>query len=182
MQHQKKYCSMTCSGKARRKEQVEYPEQICALEGCENHLSKVQIKNKFNFCSRKCAWEYQRGETHSQYGKPLSEERKRKISNSMEGEKSWRWRGGAKKYQGTSWKPQRRKALDRDGHVCRKCGGFESNGKGISVHHIIRFGNFGKDRHEEANALDNLITLCQKCHYKLENKPKKCKKLLLPNS
>ncbi len=55
------------------------------------------------------------------------------------------------------WRPLRKKALERDGHICRACNGNER----LTVHHVIPFGIILK--HE----LDNLITLCRSCHNKV---------------
>lgn len=49
---------------------------------------------------------------------------------------------------------QREKALNRDNYRCTVCGETEF----LEVHHIIHRANGGTDD------LDNLITLCRKCH------------------
>lgn len=50
------------------------------------------------------------------------------------------------------------KALERDGHKCRICG--KSNRR-MTVHHIDGCGSTSKHQN---NDLDNLITLCLRCH------------------
>jgi 5-methylcytosine-specific restriction endonuclease McrA len=62
----------------------------------------------------------------------------------------------------------REKAIQRDGEKCTKCGltrkqHFITFGKDITVHHID--GN-GKNNivKEKNNSLENLVTLCLKCH------------------
>ncbi len=126
--------------------------------------------------------ETRRKMSQSLTGRKLSDEHRKSISERQRGEKHWHWKGGAKKYYGPSWYRQRSKALKRDGYICKKCKGFETNGCEISVHHIIRFGDFGLERHLEANDLSNLVTLCSKCHRKIENDPngiKICRELIL---
>jgi len=79
----------------------------------------------------------------------------------MQGEKNPAWKGGYEPYYGENWHPKRRKALERDNHICQICGA-EENGRKHDVHHIVPRREF--DIVEEANTLDNLITLCRSCH------------------
>jgi DEAD/DEAH box helicase domain-containing protein len=74
---------------------------------------------------------------------------------------------------GPSWEPQRQAALGRDGHRCTQCGASEQPGRAHDVHHRTPFRAFGyipgqNENHAQANALDNLVTLCQACHHRLE--------------
>ncbi len=74
---------------------------------------------------------------------------------------------------GPSWEPQRQAALARDGHRCAQCGAAERPGRKHDVHHRTPFRAFGylpgkNENHAQANALDNLVTLCQACHHRLE--------------
>jgi DNA-directed RNA polymerase subunit RPC12/RpoP len=76
-------------------------------------------------------------------------------------------------YYGSSWKPQREKAIQRDGERCSLCGlsreeHKEQYGVDLHVHHKIPFGQYGVDRHEEANRLQNLMTVCRSCHPQAE--------------
>jgi len=64
------------------------------------------------------------------------------------------WKGGTEKYRGKDWKIQREKALKRDGYACRRCDTKDN----LTVHHLTRYSK-SKD-----NSLDNLITLCRRCH------------------
>lgn len=85
------------------------------------------------------------------------------------GENNPVWKGGKTRYYGPSWYKQRRKARERDDHTCQSCGVTkEEYGRSMSVHHIIPFREFGVDRHEEANRLSNLVSLCRECHRKYE--------------
>jgi 5-methylcytosine-specific restriction endonuclease McrA len=104
------------------------------------------------FCSQECHREYQSihqtGEEHHHY-KPNSTDE-----------------------YGPNWYRQRRKALERDNHQCQFCGlDKEDHHQSLSVHHIEpreEFVENGEFDYEQANQLDNLISLCQACHRKVE--------------
>ncbi|NPV07437.1 MAG: DEAD/DEAH box helicase [Anaerolineae bacterium] len=73
---------------------------------------------------------------------------------------------------GPNWRTQRRRARERDGFRCRHCGAPEPPGREHDVHHLrslreLGYGPEGGD-FEQANALDNLVTLCRACHMKAE--------------
>jgi len=56
------------------------------------------------------------------------------------------------------WKKLRKQVIERDGNKCKVCG----KKRKLTVHHI-------KPRDEGGtNALNNLETLCQKCHDEIE--------------
>ncbi len=121
---------------------------------CEKTFKRIPAKvarSELQFCSPAC------------YGKW-------KSVNST-GPRSAAWKGGArKKYYGASWIKQREKARERDGYTCQCCGRTEKQmGKELDVHHISPFRLFGADRHTEANHIDNLISLCHKCHKGVEH-------------
>ncbi|NPA31680.1 MAG: DEAD/DEAH box helicase [Chloroflexi bacterium] len=63
---------------------------------------------------------------------------------------------------GPTWARARAAALERDGHRCRVCGGREN----LHVHHIRPVRLFA--RAADAHRLDNLITLCARCHRRAE--------------
>jgi DEAD/DEAH box helicase domain-containing protein len=84
---------------------------------------------------------------------------------------------------GPNWPQMRNAARARDGYRCRQCGTPEPpspgpgadplGGRQHDVHHIRPFREFGyipgvNDNYLEANALENLITLCQACHHRAE--------------
>jgi DEAD/DEAH box helicase domain-containing protein len=75
---------------------------------------------------------------------------------------------------GPSWPDASRAARVRDGHHCRQCGAPERPGRAHDVHHLRPFREFGfapgENRNDrQANALDNLITLCSTCHHRAES-------------
>lgn len=100
------------------------------------------------FCSRDCVHSWMSGGTHP------------------------RWRGGYEPYYGSNWPRQRRRALKRDQYRCQDCGmtaaeSISKNGESLSVHHKTRVNDFvenGELDEEEANRLENLVTLCRPCH------------------
>ncbi|MGC8875280.1 MAG: Zn-binding domain-containing protein, partial [Chloroflexia bacterium] len=79
---------------------------------------------------------------------------------------------------GPNWEEQRRLARARDGFVCRVCGIPESVvGHEHDVHHVIPFRRFGyrpgeNDAYLQANRLENLITLCRRCHARADHGPR----------
>ena len=86
-------------------------------------------------------------------------------STKMGGENSPAWRGGTPRitYIG-GWKVARKRATLRDNHSCRCCGEKQKVGEFFDVHHITPYESF--ENKWEANSLENLITVCRKCHSK----------------
>lgn len=81
------------------------------------------------------------------------------------GERNPSWAGGRTPYYGASWNRQQRAARRRDGYRCQRCDISQSElDRALDVHHLRPFRLFGVERHEEANALDNLVSLCRTCH------------------
>lgn len=90
------------------------------------------------------------------------------------GEDSPFWKGGKPKRYGHNWERQREKAIQRDEEQCRVCGMSrqkhrEKYGRDIDVHHIDPIVSY--DNPEDANELDNLITLCRDDHLEWEGIP-----------
>jgi DEAD/DEAH box helicase domain-containing protein len=74
---------------------------------------------------------------------------------------------------GPNWAKQRDAARERDRFCCTVCGKPEPPGQQHHVHHKKPFRQFGYIRGEnehylQANALDNLMTVCANCHRKVE--------------
>ncbi len=68
-------------------------------------------------------------------------------------------------YYGPNWLAQRDKARARDGYRCQACGILE-DGRSHHVHHKTPFRAFASYR--QANQLSNLVTLCPRCHHRVE--------------
>ena len=77
------------------------------------------------------------------------------------------WRGGRLIFRGPNWQKQRKLAAQRDNYTCQIC---NKQGIRVFVHHIIPFGFFGLVAYEQANRLENLVTLCSSCHVKAGRK------------
>jgi DEAD/DEAH box helicase domain-containing protein len=74
--------------------------------------------------------------------------------------------------RGPTWPKARDAARRRDGFRCRRCGAPELPERQHDVHHLTAYAVFreasGAVRHEAANGLDNLVTLCRPCHKAVE--------------
>ncbi len=66
---------------------------------------------------------------------------------------------------GPDWNKIRERVRARDGYKCQVCGAPETS-RQHDVHHKVPFRAFSS--REEANRLENLITLCPSCHKKAE--------------
>jgi 5-methylcytosine-specific restriction endonuclease McrA len=78
---------------------------------------------------------------------------------------------GSDRNYGFSWPTQRRKARKRDFYRCRVCNISDEEckerfGSELHVHHQTPFREF--EDSERAHRLDNLLTVCPKCHGVLE--------------
>lgn len=116
---------------------------------CGNAIERtIRYECKHNFCSDNCYSTWQ-------------------SFNKM-GDKNPNWKGGISiVYRGRNWFMQRRKAKRRDNYTCQDCGKkHETNDSLLHVHHIKPFKFF--DDYKEANILENLVSLCHKCHVKAE--------------
>lgn len=81
----------------------------------------------------------------------------------MAGENSPHWKGGHDDYRGEDWLYQRRLARQRDKGICYICHDDERNhSKKFAIHHIVPY-RIGRD-----NSLKNLMTLCGKCHPRID--------------
>ncbi|MES3161476.1 MAG: helix-turn-helix domain-containing protein [Halorubrum sp.] len=90
---------------------------------------------------------------------------------SQPGEPHHRWKGGVDEYYGDNWAKQRRKALQRDDYECQRCGITQSEHRnrtdiGLDVHHKTPIRTFQST--DDANTLENLVTLCRSCHDTIE--------------
>jgi DEAD/DEAH box helicase domain-containing protein len=71
---------------------------------------------------------------------------------------------------GPDWPKIRDRVRARDGYKCQVCGAAETN-RQHDAHHKMPFRSFVRDGRidrELANRLENLTTLCQTCHHKVE--------------
>lgn len=127
----------------------------CAMcgESKEVQRSVSESQDRF-FCDKQCLAEWQ--------------------SENWTGENGPRWKEGRTRHNTAAWRQSRQKALERDDYRCQSCGlsrdeHHKKYGRDLEVHHIIPYRKFDID--EKANALPNLITLCQSCHTRWEGIP-----------
>jgi len=142
-------------------------------EICGKEVIRPSYKSDMRFCSKQCMWKDEnyrkimidavRKLNTNRTQKMIDSTQKMGLANKgkhlspeteyQKGELNPNWKGGTKKYRGVDWKEQRIMALERDKHICQRCGE-----KGEEVHHITPY-SVSKD-----NSLDNLLTLCKRCH------------------
>ena len=154
------YCSKTCyhndhEAFAEGKDHPQYTENVVVkCENCGEEYEEIPSRqDRTRFCSYSCKGEYSTKNDH-----PFGETGKDHPA----------WRGGHPEiYHGPNWGEQRRDALERDGYSCVICGVSKDRLKSNPhVHHVVPFKKF--DDYEQANRLDNLITLCPKHHSEWE--------------
>ncbi|MDZ7702329.1 MAG: HNH endonuclease [Halobacteriales archaeon] len=94
--------------------------------------------------------------------------RRQWLSEAFTGAGHPNWKGGGNEPYGQGWAEARRRALERDGYACCRCGRSESElGRNPDVHHIVpvrRFIDAETADRADAHVLRNLITLCSSCH------------------
>lgn len=108
------------------------------------------------------------GDKNPMYGKKLTEEHRRKISEANKGENSYLWKGGItsrnKEIRNTiEFRLWREAVFSRDNWICQKC---EEKGIYLHPHHILNFGQYPKLRF----IIDNGKTLCKECHFEFHHK------------
>ena len=72
------------------------------------------------------------------------------------------WKGFSKEFRNINffeWERIRNVVLERDKKICQLCGNKK---KKLDVHHLIPY------RVSKDNSIENLISLCSKCHHKVE--------------
>lgn len=164
-----KFCCGSCSAYDRLSKHPNasvYPADYVTIycEWCskEYTIHKRYIENgrKSRFCSRDCLNHH--------------------TSFRMVGAGNPNYIGGTRfPDRGENWSEQRKKAFKRDGGTCQICGRKQKpkEKRVIHVHHIIPYKTFEGD-YLRANQLSNLITLCQKCHRKVEHGKLDCPRRL----
>lgn len=142
-------------------------EKENAFKG-ENNPKYNRIKTNCSYCGKVLLL------TPSAYNKSINhycnmECMSKDYIGKVYGENHPSWKGGYNKiYYGPNWKRIRKEVQERDNHTCQRCGiTSEEIGHELPVHHIKPIRTF--DSWEEANVLDNLISLCPTCHGIVEN-------------
>ena len=184
------YCSAKCMGISK---QLDIKKCLYCGEDFKPY------KDFLKFCSRECSHSYHSGDKNSMYkGKdkhtcewcggeyedyPSRNKRTRFCSEKCRiewvgkfnsGEGSYMWKGGNRTdYRGPNWRKQRSLVIERDNCKCSDCGISNNDSlvkykAVLSVHHLKPYHEF--DNYEEANKLENLITVCLSCHKAREHK------------
>jgi hypothetical protein len=140
------------------------------------HLSK-ETKEKLRKINlgKKLSEEHRKKMSESRKGRIVSQETRRKISQSQIGEKSWSWKGG------TSFEPYPQEfnnrfklaIKQRDGFLCLKCGMREEDSlvlfkQKLHVHHI--------DYNKRLTILENCCALCLRCNMEVNSNRNSWKK------
>lgn len=167
------------------------PWRIHTCDYCGDRFEKApsKVSGEWSFCSRECHGKW---DSENKVGPNAANWKGGKQTFTCDecGEEFTRWGskpqfenvycstqcatekqniGDGYQYYGPDWPEQREKARERDGYVCQRigCGRTECrNGADLHVHHLIPFREF--DDREEANALENLVTVCAEHHNELE--------------
>ena len=136
---------------------------IVSCENCgnEKEVYPYRVKESTNdrfFCDNKCQGIW--------------------WSDNLSGESNPLYLGGGdwSDKMGSMWHVKREKCLERDNYSCKICGITQSehlkeNNMGLDVHHIEPRRKFYKDSNrsiDEANKMENLVTLCREHHNKVE--------------
>jgi hypothetical protein len=123
----------------------------------KHHSEKTKKKISLSGKGKGHSEEWRRKVSKANTGKRHSEESKLKMSLHQLGEKGPRWMGGISKlpYAFTFSVELKKQIKDRDGYACKNpfCRGKSDK---LVVHHI--------DYDKKNSSLNNLITLCSKCH------------------
>lgn len=148
-----KYCSKKCWN-------IRNPKVNKSCKQCKQYFLSYEKDNK-EFCNKDCYSKWQ-GENF----KP-SIFMKKKAIEANSGYNHYNWKGGNTVYFNSEcrdWQTIRKEIYKRDNFECQRCG---KHGGRLECHHIVPY-RISKDHSDE-----NLITLCPKCHKKIEKDIKK---------
>lgn len=167
----RKYCSATCYRNDPNKRTNKGREWDCAVRARMSAGSKRRpSRRRPNAIKRclNCGHDFQQGA--GRYGREV-----RRFCSAycwydwLRG-KPWecaRYIDGAsteRQSRGPNWARQRRAAVLRDNGACRECGATNQR---LHVHHVVPWRAFAGD-YISANDLGNLLSLCNRCHVRLE--------------
>lgn len=171
-----KYCSKPCKfiGTRRKpraclfcgKDFTNTNDKYCTYECSVSHRQSLVTKNFCEYCGKLI-----NPQRSMRYRKYCSKEcsSKNQVKTGIHAkENNYNWRGGRIEYRGPNWIRQADLARKRDDNTCQMCGKHSIKPK-LPVHHIKPFRDFGTENYKLANELDNLITLCIRCHTKTES-------------
>lgn len=161
-QNTKYYC-VGCGREIERHNNRNYPLKYCS-NCAKTHpwISKDRITVKCGYCGNEINVIKSRAKSNK-YCYCNVDCMSKHYSEIYSGENSFTWKGGKSHHYIGGFYHQRQKARKRDGFKCQLCGISEDDfGQQMSVHHIKSYRKF--ENKEEANQLENLVCLCEKCH------------------
>ena len=147
--NQNKFCSRQCWNIFQNKK---------VIKKCENCGKKIEVKryrkDRINFCSHNCYWEwlkgkpnksktkFQKGHIPWNKGRHWTKEERKKISKALPqrfGENAGNWKGGKTRLRAAimglkKYKEWRRKVFERDNWTCVKCGARSTKGHKVIIH------------------------------------------------
>jgi 5-methylcytosine-specific restriction endonuclease McrA len=189
-------CSRACSYALRGNQKVKVVDMVCDVCGGKFNRCPAKVKGKSNsVCSLECYFQGRKSRLFDVIPRPPQKPLIRfkceicktdvELPASRKGSRRYRfcsascanagnsgadnyfWRGGHLKYYGETWPSARRAARKRDNYTCRRCFKVMTPPhRAPDVHHIKPFKTF--TRSEDANVIDNLISLCHRCHVSVE--------------
>lgn len=129
-------------------------------------IKKGIFKGTYGF-GKKLSIEHKNNISLGERGKIVPVDVRKKISFAQRGNKSHRWQGGITPILETErrrieFRLWREAVFTRDNWTCQEC---KIRGGKLRAHHIKSFAKFPELRF----ALDNGITLCERCHFKTDN-------------
>ena len=178
----KKYCSKKCELESRKKrrsvfcqkcgEEIKFDKRVYNKKYCDKCYEEVRKSGKsgrYNKVETECGYCHKKiFVTQKRFEKFKNvycnrECMSKHYSEIYSGENSPTWKGDKSHHYTGNFYHQRKLARKRDGYRCALCGISEDEyGKEMSVHHIKNYRKFNNK--EEANELNNLISLCENCH------------------
>lgn len=137
---------------------------------CSNETKRKISLSKFGDKNPAKRLEVRQRMNRGKLRKPLSEEHRRKLSESHLGEKCHFWKDGISKlkiykhYRNREYIDWRNKVFARDNWTCQRCNARSSAGNPVIIHphHIKGYTNYPEMRY----IVDNGITLCVPCHHR----------------
>ena len=139
-----RYCSPECGNKSRRGKVFWKKDKVKTVTFTCLNCGIIKIVQEYSprkYCSQQCSQEY------------------------MKGKNSPTWQGGKsfEEYGAEFDNSLKEQIRFRDNYKCKVCGCPQiENGKQLDVHHI--------DEDKQNNKLENLISLCHRCHLKIRIK------------
>jgi Fe-S-cluster-containing dehydrogenase component len=172
----KKYCSALCFDKARWLKN--HPKEVKKCEFCGKEI--LTAKSYKRFCSDTCRRKKMYRENIEKHREKRKEQYWKNPQEYREKTKEWRENNRDKFLETTKvchnkarYGGNRERCFERDGYKCVMCGSV----KQLIPHHKDGSGQTDNPN----NALDNLETLCRKCHMAIHdpnpNKPNKVKRI-----